>query len=192
MLPGSSVLSRFHSRRKGDMSIRRRHRTFDCKLCGKETHICSDCDRGNVYCSRSCFVTARREQCREAGRTYGQTDEGRAGNARRQRESYERRRSRLSEENREDLTHQTSEPPRCEEMIPTVVAAITPAPSIELAETGQEQELAAVRCCEVKPLRRCDFCGRPCCNSSPRDTEDSKHGPEETDSPAATPSSSPG
>lgn len=174
------------------MSIRRRHRTFDCKLCGKETHICSDCDRGNVYCSRSCSVTARREQCRQARRTYDQTDAGRAGNARRQRESYERRRSRLSEENQQDLTHQGSGTRRCEEMIPSAVAAITLTPSVESEETRQEQELVAVRYREVKALRRCDFCGRPCCNSSPRDTEDSKHGPEETDSPTASSASPPG
>ena len=173
------------------MSTRRLCRTFHCKLCGRQARICSACDRGNVYCSRSCARVARRDQCRRAGKRYRETEAGREGNARRQRESYERKRAGLcaeiSEKNRADLTHQGSEGRGCGVIMPGVVAAATVSAEIESRDIQAALEPVGVDCPDSKQLRSCDFCGRPCCYSSPVNTEESKHGFQETDPPSSTP-----
>lgn len=59
-------------------------RLFNCARCHKQVIICSDCDRGNIYCSDNCSKTARRESLRAAGLRYQQTRRGRFNNASRQ------------------------------------------------------------------------------------------------------------
>jgi len=37
-------------------------RLFNCARCRRQVVICSHCDRGNIYCSKRCSQTARREE----------------------------------------------------------------------------------------------------------------------------------
>lgn len=66
------------------------YREFDCGICGKHVWISKSLYRGHKYCSDDCSHTARRESLRRARRRHQKTEEGRRGNARRQRE-YRRR-----------------------------------------------------------------------------------------------------
>jgi hypothetical protein len=65
-----------------------------CRRCGRPLAICCGCDRGYAYGSRACSEAARRERHREAKRRNLKTPQGRANNARHQREYQARRRQR--------------------------------------------------------------------------------------------------
>lgn len=66
--------------------MREGHRSFECRGCGQEMHICSGCDRGHAYC-RECQPLrdlARRESKRVASLKYQQTRVGKRKHAARQ------------------------------------------------------------------------------------------------------------
>ena len=71
-------------------------RRFVCDRCRHAVYICSWCDRGQRYCSRSCSVLVRRQSVRAAGRRYQQTRRGRRLHARRQQSYRERRRKKVT------------------------------------------------------------------------------------------------
>ena len=79
-----------------EAEVRDSHRLFLCARCSKQVHICSDCDRGNIYCSEACAAIRRRESVREAGRRYQQGPPGRRSHARRQRAYVARRRRKVT------------------------------------------------------------------------------------------------
>ena len=45
-------------------------RLFLCARCRDQVLLCSQCDRGQQYCSRACSSTSRRERRREAAERY--------------------------------------------------------------------------------------------------------------------------
>lgn len=75
-------------------------RLFNCASCFSQAVICSHCDRGNIYCSPDCAVTARTENQKRASRRYQNSPRGRRHHAARQ-AAY---RARLKEK----VTHQGS------------------------------------------------------------------------------------
>ena len=76
-------------------------RRLVCVLCRRVVYLCSWCDRGQRYCSRTCGAEARERGQREAGQRYQGSRRGRWCHARRQ-ASY---RQRLREA-KEIVTHQ--------------------------------------------------------------------------------------
>lgn len=84
-------------------AIRETHRLFLCARCRRQVRICSRCDRGQIYCSRECSQSSRRESIWEAGRRYQQSSRGAEKHAERQR----RYRMRLQQKQKE-VTHHGS------------------------------------------------------------------------------------
>ena len=84
-----------------EAEVRESHRLFLCARCGRQVRICSDCDRGNFYCSEECAAIRRGASLREAGQRYQRTPKGARNHALRQ-GAY---RVRL----REEVTHQGSD-----------------------------------------------------------------------------------
>jgi hypothetical protein len=79
-------------------------RFFLCAGCRAQVLICSDCDRGQIYCNEGCAREIRRRNQREAGRRYQRSSKGRANHAERSRRYRARRRN---------VTHQgPPQPPR--------------------------------------------------------------------------------
>lgn len=74
-------------------------RLFNCARCQCQVTICSTCDRGNIYCSRSCAKKSRKASLRAAARRYQNTIQGKFNHAARQRRYRERRKK---------VTHQGS------------------------------------------------------------------------------------
>lgn len=110
-------------------------RLYNCARCHRQVTICSHCDRGNIYCGKSCADRARRTSIGTAGKRYQSTRRGRFKHAERQR----RYRSQ-----RKKVTHQGSpEPP----------------PNDSLITRSEEPLLLAV--IEDEGIR-CHFCGRLC------------------------------
>ena len=60
-------------------------RLYQCANCNKQCVICSDCDRGNIYCSNNCASIARRKSCIAANQRYQKTFQGKRLHAARQR-----------------------------------------------------------------------------------------------------------
>jgi len=67
-------------------------RLFNCTACHLLVSICSSCDRGNIYCSISCALTARKKSTRRANQRYQNTHRGKMMHANRQRRYRERQR----------------------------------------------------------------------------------------------------
>ena len=78
-------------------------RLYYCALCRCQVIICSDCDRGNIYCNQGCAHQARQSSLRDAGKRYQQTYQGKLNHAHRQR----RYRERLKQQTNK-VTHQGS------------------------------------------------------------------------------------
>lgn len=74
-----------------------RARLFNCNRCHQFSLICSDCDRGNSYCSAECSKSARLESARKANQRYQQTRKGRQKNAERQERYREKKRQEKAE-----------------------------------------------------------------------------------------------
>lgn len=60
-------------------------RMFVCSRCLCQVLVCPQCDRGQIYCMRTCAREARRDRQREARRRYQATPRGRAMHAARNR-----------------------------------------------------------------------------------------------------------
>ena len=52
------------------MDMDRAARLFLCARCRDQVLLCSNCDRGQQYCSRACSGVSRRERRREAAKRY--------------------------------------------------------------------------------------------------------------------------
>jgi len=110
-------------------------RLYNCVRCHHQVTICSHCDRGNIYCSKSCADSARRTSLKAAGRRYQNTRRGRLKHADRQRHYRSRRKK---------VTHHSSpEPPASDSLI---------------TRSEQPEPVVVI---ENKVIR-CDFCGRLC------------------------------
>ena len=119
-------------------------RFFHCLRCRCQAHICTRCDRGQVYCS-GCGKAARADKMREAGRRYQASRKGRAAHAARAALYRARRRDGRTQDK---VTHQGS---------PAAVAGVL------LASNLVEQESPPSRAVPAPaPGPRCQFCGRAC------------------------------
>jgi hypothetical protein len=154
----------------------RKGRFYVCGICGIGVWICKRCDRGHLYCSKKCSHEARRRTWKKSGRQSRQTEEGREGNARRQRDSYERRKSL---ENSKNLTLQGSVEPGSPAIILAEKAAeIFSAPPRETSVVSRSMqrlpmiEIVAhlVEIQDEPPFSsdnpRCHICGCPCREAS--------------------------
>ena len=110
-------------------------RLYHCARCQCQVVICSDCDRGNIYCNKQCGEIARKASLRAAGRRYQRTRRGRFKHAERQR----RYRTKTKK-----VTHQGSPEPISNDPLPP------------RSETTQ-----SVAVIEDEGIR-CHFCGRLC------------------------------
>ena len=110
-------------------------RLFNCARCCSQTVICSDCDRGNIYCGKQCAEIARKASLRAAGRRYQRTRRGRFKHAERQR----RYRAKSKK-----VTHQGSQEPVANDPLPP--RSETQQPVVVIEDEGI----------------RCDFCARLC------------------------------
>lgn len=108
-------------------------RFFLCAGCRVQVIVCSDCDRGQIYCHADCAQGARRLSLQMAGKRYQQSRIGRLKHARRT-HNY-----RLRQQN---VTHQGSPPPVPDDLL---VSNLMPVTKSLPAVTGT--------CC---------FCGCPC------------------------------
>lgn len=52
-------------------------RLYQCALCYRQVIICSDCDRGNIYCNFTCSQQARKESLKNTRCRYQNTKVGR-------------------------------------------------------------------------------------------------------------------
>jgi len=59
-------------------------RLYYCLFCNAQAFICSNCDRGQIYCSSTCSLVSRKKSCTEANQRYQKTVKGRVNNALRQ------------------------------------------------------------------------------------------------------------
>lgn len=59
-------------------------RLYYCVSCHRQTLICSECDRGNIYCSADCAIPARIQSTRRASQRYQKSHRGRIKHAARQ------------------------------------------------------------------------------------------------------------
>ena len=110
-------------------------RLYNCVRCHCQVTICSHCDRGNIYCGKSCADRARSTSLRAAGKRYQRTRRGRFNHAERQR----RYRSRSKK-----VTHQGSlELPTNDPL------------------TTRSEAPSSVVVVEDEAIR-CHFCGRLC------------------------------
>ncbi len=110
-------------------------RLYNCARCHQQVTICSHCDRGNIYCGKSCAGLARRMSLRAAGKRYQNTRRGRLKHADRQRHYRSQR---------QKVTHQGSADPSVSDPLPTRSEPPEPVVAIENNSI------------------RCHFCGRLC------------------------------
>lgn len=77
------------------------NRLYYCLRCHQQVIICSDCDRGNVYCDADCAQAARAESMKAAGKRYQHSLAGRRNHAVRQQRYLDTKKK---------MTHQGSAP----------------------------------------------------------------------------------
>ena len=121
-----------------EVAVEDSYRLFNCCRCQELVAICPRCDRGNIYCSKTCSAASRRENNRESGRRYQATRRGRRKHAARMARYRHRQCERLEYEK---VTQQG--PP--------------PAELVAKAVLTTEEQAA-----EDEVLVRCDVCGRFC------------------------------
>jgi len=115
-------------------------RLFLCALCRAQVVICRRCDRGQMYCGRSCSKQARQAALRAAGDRYQTSRPGRFAHAARARRYRARQKI---------VTHQGSVPLASGDLL---AAEATVALIVAVVES-QDAEGVVVRC---------RFCGTRC------------------------------
>ena len=113
-------------------------RLYHCARCHRQVVICSDCDRGNIYCAGRCAAVARRTSMRAAAQRYQHTYRGRLMHAARQ----TRYRAKIKK-----VTHHGSPKPLVNDLLS--ISPTTP---------------KALENADLKPAQtmRCHFCQRDC------------------------------
>lgn len=110
-------------------------RLFNCARCLSQVIICSDCDRGHIYCSRRCSRATRCASLRAAGKRYQTSPKGKHQHAKRQYRYRHRQKK---------VTHQGSPLLPHSDLLPT--------------ERGDPVDLPPVTTSDI----RCHYCGRRC------------------------------
>ena len=126
-------------------------RLLNCARCHCQVVLCSHCDRGQIYCGRSCAQAARRRSTHAAGRRYQHSRRGRFTHAERQRRYRQRRRAKV--------THQGSPPARQAARLPAESRRLVGSHGLPVA--GPADGIRCHRCGRVcqpwlrhTPLRR--------------------------------------
>lgn len=88
-------------------------RLFNCALCHAQVIICSQCDRGQIYCATDCRVQARQASQRAANSRYQRTKKGKHNHAERQ------HRYRQNQRNQKKVTYQGSPDVEPRDVLPT-------------------------------------------------------------------------
>lgn len=99
MLPECTGIERGNAARRTDTAAcvdQATCRMFLCAHCRRQVLVCRRCDRGQVYCARTCADDIRHERQREARRRYQATLRGRAMHAERSRR-YRARQQRVTD-----------------------------------------------------------------------------------------------
>ncbi len=73
-------------------------RLFTCVLCRSQVIICSDCDRGNIYCGTNCSQPARVHSLRMANQLYQKSFRGKQKHAERQRRYRARKNKKVTDQ----------------------------------------------------------------------------------------------
>jgi hypothetical protein len=124
-------------------------RMYLCGLCRVQVVLCSSCDRGNVYCGRTCSQARRRASVREAGRRFQDSRAGRFAHAERA------RRYRIR---RKNVTHHGCDVGGGGDVVPSVTTTPLPEKNDD-AQPGKDgardAKLARMNC------PRCTRCGAP-------------------------------
>lgn len=109
-------------------------RLFQCASCHTQVMVCTQCDRGQIYCGKVCAIASRTKSMRLAGAHYQSTLVGKHNHAARQ----ARYRKRL----KQIVTHQGSPP----------VSPHAPIESLENQpkEPDETQEKSVLTCCFCK------------------------------------------
>ena len=113
-------------------------RLYHCCRCHAQVIICSNCDRGQRYCSGECRHVARSESLKRAGIKYQATRSGRFNNAARQK--------RHRAQNKQKVTHHGSAQKRLHVLL-----------KIRLTEIKKSQKLS-LSC----SILHCHYCGGVC------------------------------
>lgn len=56
-------------------------RLYQCALCHRQAIVCSQCDRGQIYCSKTCSDKARTQSVKSARTRYRQSFKGKRNHA---------------------------------------------------------------------------------------------------------------
>lgn len=115
-------------------------RLFLCARCRVQVHICTRCDRGQIYCAGECSQISRCASVCEAGRRYQRTRKGRIAHA---------DRSRRYRERRQKVTHQGSRVQPTDDLLPVDSAVAIAAPQVSVTRP-------------TSSTVQCQFCGARC------------------------------
>jgi len=126
-------------------------RMYDCRRCGVCVRVCSDCDRGQVFCAAECAKLSRRESVRRAGARYQKSRHGAHRHAARQR----RWRQHRSHPGVQIVTHQS-----CKASMATCTVSAVPEhgePTVREADDHKNNSTIDSLDADVSG---CDFCQR--------------------------------
>lgn len=73
-------------------------RLFNCRKCTKQVVICSHCDRGNIYCSKTCANQSRIQNHRRSNQLYQSTYRGKLLHASRQKNYRARQKEKVTDQ----------------------------------------------------------------------------------------------
>jgi hypothetical protein len=122
---------------------RRHDRLFVCAdpTCRVQVVICSDCDRGHIYCA-DCAPHARRRSLHQAGRRYQASSRGRINHAARSR----RYRERLNRKRRNKVTHHGSPPDRSDAVLSVDPVVVERGLPLDNQRSSRGQQWYCIRC----------------------------------------------
>ncbi len=118
-------------------------RLFKCTLCLRQVVICSQCDRGNIYCGQYCAQQARMESIREANQRYRMTFQGRLNHAACQQRYRQRQKQKVTDQG----------------------SVITTPDDLLFRETDKRIVKVKILVAKQNDLTICHFCGSQCSNS---------------------------
>jgi len=130
-------------------------RRYHCARCHQPVMICSDCDRGHIYCFNGCRELAQRERCQRNAKRYQSTQHGRRNNARRQSDYRKRQRApptpvsthSVATSTQSDTANKSAAEPEKTKIVTHRGSATTSA-SVVLPDSGNSGSFFNCNCCE--------------------------------------------
>ena len=127
-------------------------RMYECRRCGTWVGVCSECERGQVYCAGECAQLSRRESLRRAGSRYQSSRRGAHRHAARQRRWRQQRRSDCD---MQIVTHQS-----CTALMATCTVSAVPERAEPTShEAGDDKNNSTIDSLGAD-VSGCDFCRR--------------------------------